>query len=260
MVKSSNKISKAPRPISPISTDTYIDTSHVFDTEVKGKTNWKYWKHISTVELWQALLLSLNINPPGNGWLIDNAPGRTGDIPYEYLDSQGLAEEFISRWKLIKNKLEHIYILAQLEPTIELTTFIDLSKFSKLAVEFEWENLPLELIVLAKNQEKNDGLSQSQNKELINTQQGLYKPRTAIGKLTLKALENIESKTKQKASAEQVMALLQQWADEGNEPDILINSNKQKRCVIWQTGKRKNTDYTIEACRKTLEKLGKSRI
>lgn len=148
MAKSNNKISKAPPPITPLPTNTPTNTSHVFDTEVKGKTNWKYWKHLSNVELWQALLLSLNINPPGNGWLIDNAPGRTGDIPYKYLDSQGLTEEFVSRWKLIKNKLEHIYNMAQLEPTIELTNFISLSFFSKLAVEFEWENLPDELLKL----------------------------------------------------------------------------------------------------------------
>ena len=141
------KHTKSSAPISPIANSPLKLNS--FDTNTSGIANWKYWKHVTTVELWQALLLSLNINPPGNGWLIDNAAGRTGDIPFAYLDKHGLTDVFNGRWKLIKNKLEHYRSLARLTPTIELTSFITLSFFAKLAVDFEWDNLPSELLRLA---------------------------------------------------------------------------------------------------------------
>ena len=141
------KHSRSSVPISPIANSPLKLNS--FDTNTSGIANWKYWKHVTTVELWQALLLSLNINPPGNGWLIDNALGRTGDIPYAYLDKHGLTDEFISRWKLIRNRLETFAVQTEFPPTIELTSFISLFFFTKLAIQFEWDNLPSELLKLA---------------------------------------------------------------------------------------------------------------
>lgn len=122
---------------------------HKFDTNVKGPTDWKYWRHIETAELWQALLLSLNIEPPGNGWLLDNAAGRTGDIPYEYLDAHGLTDEFARRCRILRNRLETLHAATSSPSNVELTEFIGLPLFAAWAVEFEWENLPPEIVTLA---------------------------------------------------------------------------------------------------------------
>lgn len=146
------KVSNAPPPITPVGNTPF--KPHQFDTNVKGSPNWKHWRHVSTVEIWQGLLLSLNIEPPGNGWLIDNAVGGTGDIPYEYLDSNGLTDEFIRRWKLVRNRLDTLYAAMGSTPNAELTNFLRLPLFAAWAVEFEWEGLPPELVALAQSSEK----------------------------------------------------------------------------------------------------------
>lgn len=140
--------SKAPPPIRPIGSSPL--KPHEFDTNVKGSPNWKHWRHVSTIEIWQGLLLSLNIEPPGNGWLLDNATGGTGDIPYEYLDSRGLTDEFTRRWRLVCNRLETLYASVGNPRKAELTNFLRLPLFAAWAVEFEWGGLPPELSALAK--------------------------------------------------------------------------------------------------------------
>lgn len=139
-----------PPPLGKILGSSSPQNPAQFDTTVKGQPNWKYWLHISTVEIWQGLLLSLNVEPPGNGWVIDNAPGGTGDIPHEYLDSYDLTDEFLRRWKLVCNRLETLYALTGNPRKAELTNFLRLPLFAAWAVEFEWEGLPLEFVTLAK--------------------------------------------------------------------------------------------------------------
>lgn len=144
--------SKAPPPMTLVGNTPFKLPQ--FDTNVKGSPNWKHWRHVSTVEIWQGLLLSLNIGPPGNGWLIDNAVGGTGDIPYEYLDSQGLTDEFIRRWKLVRNRLETLYASMGSPCNAELTNFLRLPLFAAWAVGFEWSELPPELVALAQSSDK----------------------------------------------------------------------------------------------------------
>jgi hypothetical protein len=136
-----------PPPIKPLANKA--PKPHKFDTAVKGPVDWEYWRHIETVELWQALLLSLNITPPGNGWLLDNASGQTGDIPYAYLDAHGLTDKFTSRCRLLRNRLETLYAGRGAARNVELTDFIGLPLFAAWAAEFEWDLLPQELLILA---------------------------------------------------------------------------------------------------------------
>lgn len=149
---SENKISKAPPPITPLSGSLSPQKPAQFDTNVKGQPNWKHWRHVATIEIWQGLLLTMNIEPPGNGWLLDNTPSgkQTGNIPYEYLDSHSLTGEFIRRWRLVCNRLETLYASAGTPRKAELTNFLRLPLFAAWAVEFEWEGLPTELAALAK--------------------------------------------------------------------------------------------------------------
>lgn len=149
-IENKQKVSKAPPPIIPL--DSSPPKPYQLNTNVKGPTDWTYWRHIETVELWQALLLSLNIEPPGKGWLLDNAAGPTGDIPYEYLDSHGLTDEFLRRCRLLQNRLETLYASIGKPPKVELTDFIRLPLFATWAVEFEWKELPPELVALSREQ------------------------------------------------------------------------------------------------------------
>lgn len=78
-------------------------------------------------------------------------------------------------------------------------------------------------------------------------------PNTSMGKLAIKAAWLIEGESKRAATAKQVMARLQDWADGGHEPATLLKSDKKNHAVIWITGKRVEKPYDIEACGKTLE-------
>jgi hypothetical protein len=84
-------------------------------------------------------------------------------------------------------------------------------------------------------------------------------PRTAMGKLAVKAAWMVEIETKRVATARQAMTCLQKWADDGAEPETLLESDKQNRAVIWATGKGKTNTFDIEACGKALETWKKSR-
>ena len=81
-----------------------------------------------------------------------------------------------------------------------------------------------------------------------------YTPHNAVGKLTVKAAEEIEEATKKRASAKQVMAKLQEWADGGNEAGTLVASEKSKQSVKWMTDKHIEKLYSMEACTKILQK------
>lgn len=87
---------------------------------------------------------------------------------------------------------------------------------------------------------------------------GKLPPREA-GKLAIKAAWQIECETKRRASAKEVMTLLQAWADAGKESAILIKSLPSKRAVQWLTTKGEYREYTSEACGKTLATWHKSR-
>lgn len=163
-----HRVCSAPRPLERIkNSGGFSQRPRPFNTEVKGATNWAYWQHVSTVEIWQALLLSLNIEPTGKGWLLDNAPGGTGDIPRKYLEDHGLNDEYDRRWFLVKNRLESFYASMGHPPEAELTNFIRLTLFAAWAVEFGWDDLPRELVALARQQsdapEQNDAATSAGN-------------------------------------------------------------------------------------------------
>lgn len=84
-------------------------------------------------------------------------------------------------------------------------------------------------------------------------------PSTANGKIAVKAAWQIECESGRRASGEEVMARLQHWADNGDEPGVLIRSNKKKRYVVWLTQKYEERDYSLEACQKTVERWNESR-
>lgn len=160
LLKRSKRVSSAPPPISPLDPKLPILGGSCVAQPEPGPANWKYWRNIESIELWQGLLLSLNIEPTGGGVFIQNMPDEMalighrnggGFIPYEYMDSKGITTEFLSRWHMIRNKLETAYAASGLRPSVDLTDFIRLPVFAVLAANFEWEPLPIELAALAEN-------------------------------------------------------------------------------------------------------------
>jgi hypothetical protein len=85
------------------------------------------------------------------------------------------------------------------------------------------------------------------------------KPRVGSGIMTIEAAWQIECATGRKASANDVMNLLQEWADKGEDTGILIASAKKARGVKWMTKKRGERVFKIEACEKVLESWHNSR-
>lgn len=79
-------------------------------------------------------------------------------------------------------------------------------------------------------------------------------PRTAIGKLAIKAAWEIEHETKQRATVNEVIAKLQAWV---NKEDALYNVIKNG--VSWQTTGLKVKDFDIDACSKALKTWHSSR-
>lgn len=87
-----------------------------------------------------------------------------------------------------------------------------------------------------------------------------HEPHTAVGKLAVKAAVEIEHSTGRRATKKAVMEKLQEWADGGCHPDVLLKSNKTCKSVTWLTGKSEQKEFTIEACEKTLGKWSRERL
>jgi hypothetical protein len=83
-------------------------------------------------------------------------------------------------------------------------------------------------------------------------------PRVGIAKVAVKAAWEIEceSKTKNRATAAEVMRRLQEWAEAKKESDVLIK--RVPHAVEWWA-KGKTKTYGLKACKVTLDRWNKSR-
>lgn len=79
-------------------------------------------------------------------------------------------------------------------------------------------------------------------------------PRTAIGKLTIKAAWKIECETGKRATPKLTIEMLQAWVE--TEPELVESI---PHGVKWETTKGKDKPFDIEACSKALEKWNTSR-
>lgn len=77
-------------------------------------------------------------------------------------------------------------------------------------------------------------------------------PRVAIGRLAVKAAMEIERTKKRSASAKEVLKKLKDWAEKGDEGDVLIGLDEEKVRVIWRTRRGLEKSYGLDACEKTL--------
>ena len=85
-------------------------------------------------------------------------------------------------------------------------------------------------------------------------------PNVKIGQLAIKAARQIECETSKRATAKQVIKILQSWVDHKDNPEAVTElTEKIPNGVKWVTRAGKENDYDINACQKTLETWNKSR-
>ena len=246
----------------------------------KGLPDWSLWRHIPQVKLWQAVLLSLNVDPDG--------------LDSDYTDFDDALEatpDAIKRLRLlIANLSDRTYFRPS---TLNLGDSrlhgVYLADFSRWAVsKMLWPNLPSEFVSIAgslptefskvptaRNPDVRVGKETSKNgnptpeirrakrtskaiPEKTNVIPGKL-PRIEIAKLAIKAAWEIEQKTKRTASAKDVMQRLQDWAEGGNEPEVLMRAEKNKRAVSWRTVKGAEKSWDVQACGTALQRWIKSR-
>jgi len=229
---SSRKATKAPPPICPLDQQLIVSLrTSGLESSNPEPANWEYWKNVATVELGQALLLSINVEPLGGGLLIGNAPKTGWRITPGYLNATGKAEIFDERWHLIRNKLETAYAASGLPPTIDLHTFIRLPLFATIAVEFGWAPLPSELVDLIDTSSR----SQRQPKESIksDSQPEQGKPRVAWQAIMIESWERIRLANKGKRpSARQAMA----WLKKNGPRDKIPEQQPFRDSLRWIDG------------------------
>lgn len=85
-------------------------------------------------------------------------------------------------------------------------------------------------------------------------------PNVKIGLLAIKAAWQIECETSKRATARQVIEMLQSWVDHKDNPKAVTElTGEIPNGVYWVTSAGKGKDYDIDACQKTLATWNKSR-
>lgn len=84
-------------------------------------------------------------------------------------------------------------------------------------------------------------------------------PKISVGRLAIEAAWRIERSTGRAATTKAVMKQLQDWADNARSSDVLLNSDRTNRSVMWRTSSGDSKSYTSEACGKALAAWHKSR-
>lgn len=132
------RLSKAPPPIGPISTKQNI----LPDLPPAGSPNWGKWAYMRDIELWEAVALSLNLEPDKLPVYL-GAYEKLGDDPFRICPTP-----FLERL-LVANS--NCGISLGFKPVHELKArcLVDLPEFAAWAVKLNIPNLPPELLAMA---------------------------------------------------------------------------------------------------------------
>lgn len=107
-------------------------------------TDWRLWRNLPDVALWEACLLSLNINPA------EVEQSSDGCITGDSFPSDGTAREYETRLRLLasnRDDSEHFTL-----PAVRRTTArsrVRLPEFAAWALHLGFEDVPSELVALA---------------------------------------------------------------------------------------------------------------
>jgi len=235
--------------------------------------DWDFWLHMPAVNVWQACALSLGIDPDKmkhcrNGWMA--GPGSGPFFEASSFRSDEEKTKFYKRLRLFTTHISRTQYFQIHRSSFGYGTFSEtdlpyvemhMKTFVKWAISVgKWDNLSSGLLALVEKQDIDENKVESsdncKNKMPGTTLQG-KQPKTAIGKLAIKAAWEIERRNGKRATAKEVMDKLQTWADKIEHPETLQRSAKEKRGVYWLTTGLEEKLYTLEACRKTLSKWNK---
>jgi hypothetical protein len=223
--------------------DSYI--SNEFDKHWDDLTyKSSFWRRRQSVSAIEAAIIFHGMNP------LEESE-ESAKTATNYDDSN---ENFKSTPEDFKLLLRHFKEVEQIQPmsrTLKVWQEIAKSEGLKTHPRIEkWfeddETVPATLELKNKSQS-------------IDVSEAEYIPSNAIGQAAIKAAREIEIEVRRIATAKEVMNRLQDWADGGNQPDVLKKSDRENRAVMWITSKGGEKPYSREACGKTLEKWNKSR-
>lgn len=157
-----------PRPV--VRPDGTVFTAYGVTTrlvEAPKTPNWRgEWNHTPEVELWQASLLSLNLDPhlmkhDRDGWM--NGPGGGPFLTDSNFPNKSAKDEYLLRLRVLSKNLSNrdFFSPCTLNMGSPNKCGVLLSEFAVWAVEVvKWPALPPELIALARKQtdapEQND--------------------------------------------------------------------------------------------------------
>lgn len=247
--------------------------------------DWSFWLHMPEVRLWQAVALSMSIDPDSlkhhpQGWMV--GPGSGPIFTNDSFSSSEQQIIFDKRLRLlVANKsVNNGFSPGTLSMDHPAYNSVRLSEFSPWAQSIGWD-IPAELVASARKHDEKPGVATAQHEVTAMTRTDTPAkvspgdtenngpesdtgipgkiPRTSIGKLAIEAAWLIEQSKSRAATVDEVMAKLQTCADEGSRPEVLLKSEKGKRGVEWRTKDGKSKLYDVEACGKSLAAWTKSR-
>lgn len=222
--------------------------------------NWDRWLHVPSIELGNAIALSLDIDPQclssGRHLIPDTFVTRL-QVAIEHLRPGGVLSDF-------SGEARENSIVVTLQAVARLANFCRWTlppEFPKPVAEQPRsagaKPLPEEVKHSDDEMAATPAVEQPTCAEAQPIPSGEQipgkLPRIAVGRLAVKAAWEIELETKRAATVPDVMKRLQSWADEGKEPEYLIRSDRKKKCVVWNAG-GKEKDYDEKACGKAIER------
>jgi hypothetical protein len=121
----------------------------------ENKPNWKEWKHMPEVQVWQACALSLDIEPSSIKWYPrswETGPYSDQLFEDESFQSENEKKEFKSRQRILLNNLNSKENSLWFSPNLNRPNLgeVSLPEFAAWCSSVEW-SIPEELATLAKN-------------------------------------------------------------------------------------------------------------
>ena len=150
-------VSAAPPPLSPVRGSYAPAKPKAPDV---SKPDWRFWTKIKAVKVWQAIVLSLDIDPDGmkhnpNAWMA--GPGGDPIFESRSFPSDATKIEYDKRLRLLKPEIANTdcFYLFRIVQGSRANCEIYLRDFVKWALAIDLGVMPSELVAMAKAPDKN---------------------------------------------------------------------------------------------------------
>ena len=155
-LKAKPQISRAPAPITPLTWSNHIQAI----ATVTPSPKWDKWRHMRDIEIWEAVALSLNLEPDKLPVYL-GAYDKLGDDPFRICP-----RPFLERLQVVNSNCG---ITFSFKPVHDLKArcLVDLPKSSAWVVKQNMANIPPEIVAMgAMQQHEKSEKARKQTKEL----------------------------------------------------------------------------------------------